>query len=79
MSCLEETFTGVLIVLSQTRKETSSEACQGLVRFQQHWDARCHRVFFFQQGKVPKEIRAILTETLACFLPARANDLSAPV
>jgi len=26
---------------------------------------------------VPKEIHAILTETLACFLPGGANDLSA--
>jgi len=30
------------------------------------------------QGKAPKEIHAILTETLACFLPCRAKDLSAP-
>jgi hypothetical protein len=34
---------------------------------------------FFLQGKAPKEIRAILTETLACFLPGRAKDLSAPL
>ena len=34
--------------------------------------------FFFLQGKAPKEIHAILTETLACFLPDRAKDLSAP-
>jgi len=33
--------------------------------------------FLFLQGKVPKEIHAILTETLACFLPDRAKDLSA--
>ena len=32
---------------------------------------------FFLQGRAPKEIRAILTETLACFLPGRAKDLSA--
>jgi len=31
------------------------------------------------QGKAPKEIHAILTETLACFLPGRAKDLSAPL
>ena len=31
------------------------------------------------QGKAPKEIQAILTETLACFLPGRAKDLSAPL
>ena len=35
--------------------------------------------FFFLQGKAPKEIHAILTETLACFLPDRAKDLSAPL
>ena len=34
--------------------------------------------FFFLQGKAPKEIHAILTETLACFFPGRAKDLSAP-
>ena len=32
--------------------------------------------FLFLQGKTPKEIHAILTETLACFLPGRAKDLS---
>jgi len=35
--------------------------------------------FLFLQGKAPKEIHAILTETLACFLPGRAKDLSAPM
>jgi len=34
---------------------------------------------FFLQGKTPKEIHAILTETLACFLPGQAKDLSAPL
>jgi len=29
------------------------------------------------QGKAPKQIQAILIETLACFLPGRAKDLSA--
>jgi len=37
------------------------------------------KLFFFLQGKAPREIRAILTETLACFLPGRAKDLSAPL
>jgi len=32
---------------------------------------------FFLQGKTPKEIYAILTETLAFFLPGRAKDLQA--
>ena len=31
-------------------------------RFQQHRDASCHQVFFFLQGKAPKEIHAILRE-----------------
>jgi len=35
--------------------------------------------FFFLQGKAPKEIHAILTETLACFLLGRAKALSAPL
>jgi hypothetical protein len=30
-------------------------------------------------GKAPKEIHAILSETLTFFLPGRANDLSAPL
>ena len=34
---------------------------------------------FFLQGKAPKEIHAILTETLACLRPGRAKDLSAPL
>jgi len=33
--------------------------------------------FFFLQGKAPNEIHAILTETLVCFLPGWAKDLSA--
>ena len=34
---------------------------------------------FVLQGKTPKEIHAILKETLACFLPGRAKDISAPL
>ena len=34
---------------------------------------------FFLQGKAPKEIHDILTETPAYFLPGRAKDLSAPL
>jgi len=49
----------------------------GRARFQ-HRDARSH-LFFFLQGKAPKEIHAILTETLACFLPGWTKDLSAPL
>jgi len=35
--------------------------------------------FFFLQGKAPKEMHAILRETLACVHPGRAKDLSAPL
>ena len=35
--------------------------------------------FFFLQGKAPNEIHASLTETLDCFLPGQAKDLSAPL
>jgi len=69
--------TGCWQVLSPTRKETSSEACQGRAWFQQHWDARFHQVSSSLQGKAPKEIQAILTETLACFLPGRVKNFSA--
>jgi hypothetical protein len=34
--------------------------------------------FFARQCKAPKEIHAILIEKLACLLPDRAKDLSAP-
>ena len=37
------------------------------------------KFFFSLQDKAPKEIHAILTETLACFLPGRSKDLSAPL
>jgi len=33
--------------------------------------------FLFLQGEAPKEIHAVLTETLGCFLPGRAKGLSA--
>ena len=35
------------------------------------------QIFYSLQGKAPKEIRAILTESLTCFLPGRAKELSA--
>jgi len=41
-------------------------------RFQQHRDASCHQVFFFLQGKAPKEIHAILAETLGEHAPSYA-------
>ena len=37
------------------------------------------KCFFSLQVKAPKEIHAILTESLACLLPGRAKNLSAPL
>jgi len=37
------------------------------------------KFFFSLQGKAPKEIHAILMETLVCFLPGRTKDLTAPL
>jgi len=41
-------------------------------RFQQHGDASCYQVFFLQ-GKAPKEIHAILIETLGKHTPSFAT------
>jgi len=64
-------------------KERSSEACEVRARFQQHGDASCYQAPLpplpALQGKTPNKIHDILTETLACFLPGRAKDLSAPL
>jgi len=43
------------------------------VRFQQRRDASCHQVFFFLQGKAPKEIHAIMIETLGEHAPSYAT------
>ena len=53
----------------------------GLKTFQHLWYTRreLSSSFLFLQGKVPKEIHAILTETLLRFLHGRAKDLSAPL
>ena len=47
------------------RKHVSRRA-----RFQQHRDLSCHQVFFFLQGRAPKEIHAIRTETLREHAPS---------
>ena len=42
-------------------------------RFQQHRDASCHQFFFYLQSKAPKEIHAILKETLGKHAPSYAT------
>ena len=71
-------YTGVLISASPTRKETSSEACQGRTRFQQHGDASRHQVFF-SPCKARRRRKFTPFWQKACFLPGWAKDLSAPL
>ena len=42
-------------------------------RFQQHGDVGCRHIFFCLQGKAPKEIHAIRTETLGEHAPSYAT------
>ena len=66
--------------LARPGRRQARKHVKGRARFQQHRDASCHQAFFSPlQSKAPKEIHAILTKTLACFLPGRTKDLSAPL
>jgi len=53
-------------------KEAERKHVRRRARFRQHRDASCHQVFFLQ-GKAPKEIHAILTETLGKHAPSCAT------
>jgi len=52
--------------------ETERKHVRRRARFQQHGDAISHQ-FFFLQGKAPKEIHAILIETLGEHAPSYAT------
>jgi hypothetical protein len=57
-------------------KEPESKHVRRRARFQQHRDARCHQVAAPPtplQGKAPKEIHAILKETLEEHTPSYAT------
>jgi len=56
-----------LFLLQRLKGSTSG------ARYQEHGDASCHQVFFFLQGKEPKEIHAILRETLGEYAPSYAT------
>jgi len=58
----------VFLVTEVERKHVRRRA-----RFQQHADANCHHVFLYLQGKVPKEIHAILIEILGEHAPSYAT------
>jgi len=45
-------------------KEAERKNVRRCAIFQQHGEASCHQVFFFQQGKAAKEIHTILKGTL---------------
>jgi len=53
--------------------EAEREHVRRRARFQQHRDASSHQHFFFLQGKAPKEIQVILTETLGEQAPSYAT------
>ena len=56
------------LVTEAERKQVRRRA-----RFQQYRDASCHQVFLPLQGKAPKEIHAILTQTLGEQAPLYAT------
>jgi len=56
------------LVIGADRKHVRRRA-----RFQQHRGANCHQIFFFLQGKTPKEIHDILTETSGGNAPSYAT------
>ena len=53
--------------------EAQTKHVRRCAQFQQHRDASCHQVFFLLQGKVPKEIHAILKETVWEHAPSYAT------
>ena len=63
----------LLRVLVVPRTEAEKKHVRRCARFQQHRDASCPQDFFFLQGKAPKEIHAILTETLGEHAPSYAT------
>jgi len=56
------------LVTEAKRKHISRRA-----RFKKRGDTSCYQVFLFLQGKAPKEIHAILTETLGEHAPSYAT------
>ena len=58
-------MSGTRVISTTSRRGLSSSSCQNGVNF--------------LRQETPKEIHAILTETLACFLLGRAKNLSAPL
>ena len=71
-------YQGAVKSLARPRRKQALKHVRD-ARYFNNIETRAVIKFLFLQGKAPKEIHAILTETLACFLPGRAKDLSAPL
>ena len=75
-------MTSVIPVADKSLAQTGRKQARKHVRDARDFnniETRAVIKFLFLQGKAPKEIYAILTETLACLLSGRAKDLSAPL
>ena len=83
MKCCEEELNSDIIVFTDRslirpgRKQAQKHARDA--RDFNNIETRAVIKFLFLQGKPQKEIQGILTETLVCFLPCGAKDLSAPL
>jgi len=71
-------YTGVLINPWPDQKRNKLGSVSATTAISTTLKRQLSSSYFPLQGNGPKEIHAILIETLACFLPGRAKDLSAP-
>ena len=78
--CEEELINDIIVFTDKSLARPGRKQAQKHVRDARDFNSIKTRAvikLFFLQGKALKEIHTILTETLACFLPGRAKDLSA--
>jgi len=75
--CVRDIYRGGGKSLARPGRKQARKNVRGVRDFNNLEPRAVIMFFFFLQGKTPKEIHAILTETLACFLPGRAKDLPA--
>jgi len=73
------TFTLMVMIIPESLARPGRKKARKHVRIVRDFnnnETRAVTKLFCLQGKAQKEIHAILTETLACFLPGRTKDLS---
>ena len=75
----EEFYRGADKSLTRPGRKQTRKHVRDSRDFNNIWTRAVIKLFFFLQVKAPKEIHAIPTETLACFLSGRVKDLSAPL